>query len=138
MGFDVLSAATAAGQQLENRAIENSMVSKMIHDQAETSFCWAFAISSMLRQSIKMFFKTTGSNETTALLQLNENQFHKRLRNEMIMLPIPKTKFLNFKVPKGVDPDEFEEEIIGKQSHVLENAINRVSLYHFMSAKLSY
>jgi len=56
MGFDVLSAATTTGDQLANSDILNSMVSKLIHDQAESSFCWAFAISSMLRQSLKMFF----------------------------------------------------------------------------------
>ena len=56
MGFDVLSAATTTGYQLANSDILNSMVSKLIHDQAESSFCWAFAISSMLRQSLKMFF----------------------------------------------------------------------------------
>ena len=43
------------------------------------------------------------------------------------MLPIPKAKFFHAKVPNGVDPEDFEDEIIGKQAHVLENAINRVS-----------
>ena len=43
------------------------------------------------------------------------------------MLPIPKAKFFHAKVPNGVDPEDFEDEIIGKQTHVLENAINRVS-----------
>ena len=56
MGFDVLSAATTAGNQLEDANILNTMVSKLIHDQSESSFCWAFAISSMLRQSLKRFF----------------------------------------------------------------------------------
>lgn len=59
--------------------------------------------------------------------KLNANQFHKQLRNELIMLPIPKAKFFHAKVPAGVNPEDFEDEIIGKQTHVLENAINRVS-----------
>ena len=56
MGFDVLSAATTTGDQLANSDLLNSMVSKLIHDQAEISFYWAFTISSMLLQSLKMFF----------------------------------------------------------------------------------
>ena len=152
MGFDVLSAATTTGNQLANSDILNSMVSKLIHDQAESSFCWAFAISSMLRQSLKMFFHqawdhgtvhnrsfdlyynqspypvTVDANKNAAIAhKLNANQFHKQLRNELIMLPIPKAKFFHAKVPNGVDPEDFEDEIIGKQAHVLENAINRVS-----------
>ena len=59
--------------------------------------------------------------------RLIANKFHKQLRNELIMLPIPKAKFFHAKVPNGVDPEDFEDEIIGKQAHVLENAINRVS-----------
>jgi len=68
------------------------------------------------------------ANKNSAVAhKLNANQFHKQLRNELIMLPIPKAKFFHAKVPNGVDPEDFEDEIIGKQAHVLENAINRVS-----------
>ena len=35
----------------------NSKVSKDIHDQGESLFCWAFAISSMIRQSLKLFIR---------------------------------------------------------------------------------
>ena len=45
--------------------------------------------------------------------RLNTNQFHKQLRNELIMLPIPKTKFFRAKVSNGVDPEVREDEIIG-------------------------
>ena len=44
------------------------------------------------------------------------------------MLPIPKAKFNARKVPKGVDPADFEDEMIEKQNHVLQSAISRVSL----------
>ena len=84
----------------------------------------------MLRQSLKTFLKTRPSSSIThAVLQkIDENEFHKRLRNELIMLPIPKAKFLDRKVPTGVNPTDFEDEIIGKQAHLLNCAIDRVSL----------
>ena len=33
----------------------NSKISKNIRNQGETLFCWAFAISTMLRQSLNVF-----------------------------------------------------------------------------------
>ena len=87
----------------------------------------------MLRQSLKIFLKTLPAsfNAQPALQKIEENDFHKRLRNELIMLPIPKAKFFNRKVPTGVNPVDFEDEIIGKQAHVLDSAIDRVSLNQF-------
>ena len=71
---------------------------------------------------------TVDANKNAAIAhKLNANKFHKQLRNELIMLPIPKARFSHAKVPNGVDPEDFEDEIIGKQTHVLENATNRVS-----------
>ena len=35
----------------------NSKVSKNIRNQGETLFCWAFAISTMLRQSLNVFIE---------------------------------------------------------------------------------
>ena len=84
----------------------------------------------MLRQSLKIFLKTLPATSHTlnALKKIEENEFHKRLRNELIMLPIPKAKFFDRKVPTGVNPADFEDEIIEKQTHVLNCAIDRVSL----------
>ena len=100
----------------------------------------------MLRQSLKTFLKPrpssfaslripflssvfgTGRRSQAALQKLEENEFHKRLRNELIMLPIPKAKFFSRKVPTGVNPADFEDEIIEKQAHVLNCAIDRVSI----------
>ena len=84
----------------------------------------------MLRQSLKIFLKTLPAsfNAQPALRKIKKNGFHKRLRNELIMLPIPKAKFFDRKVPTGVNPADFEDEIIGKQAHVLQSAISRVSL----------
>ena len=83
----------------------------------------------MLRQSLKIFLKTlpTSSMVQNALQKVEENDFHKRLRNELIMLPIPKAKFFDRKVPSGVKRQDFEDEIIEKQAHVLQSAISRVS-----------
>ena len=89
----------------------------------------------MLRQSLKKFLKTLPSSFNTqpALKKMNfinelqENEFHKRLRNELIMLPIPKAKFFDRKIPTGVNREDFEDEIIGKQTHVFNCAIERVS-----------
>ena len=84
----------------------------------------------MLRHSLKIFLKSLpmSSNVLNALQKVEENDFHKRLRNELIMLPIPKAKFFDRKVPSGVNRQDFEDEIIEKQAHVLQSAISRVSL----------
>ena len=86
----------------------------------------------MLRHSLKNFLKSLpmSSNVQNALQKVEENDFHKRLRNELIMLPIPKAKFFDRKVPSGVNREDFEDEIIEKQAHVLQSAISRVSLSH--------
>ena len=68
------------------------------------------------------------SNVQNALQKVEENGFHKLLRTELIMIPIPKAKFFDRKVPSGVNRQDFEDEIIEKQAHVLQSAISRVSL----------
>ena len=84
----------------------------------------------MLRQSLKTFLQNLPSSFDTqrAWQKIEENEFHKRLRNELIMLPIPKAKFFDRKVPSGVNREDFKDEIIEKQTHVLQSAISRVSL----------
>ena len=72
------------------------------------------------------FFGGKGRSFGRQTQKLDENQFHKRLRNELIMLPIPKAKFFDRKVPSGVNREDFKMEIIEKQSHVLQCAISRV------------
>ena len=44
------------------------------------------------------------------------------------MIPIPKPKFFERKVPAGQSEDEYFAEISFRQSHVLSDAIDRVSL----------
>ena len=110
----------------------------------EGYLCWAFSISTMLRQSLKNFLKTLPVSFNTQLAlqkmnfinELQENEFHKRLRNELIMLPIPKAKFFNRKVPTGVSPAVLEDEINKQQAHFLDCAIERVSLNQSLNQKI--
>ena len=52
-----------------------------------------------------------------------------RKRNELIMIPIPKPKFFERKVPAGQSEEDYFDEIISRQAHVLQDAIDRVSFY---------
>ena len=96
----------------------NSKVSKNIRNQGETLFCWAFAISTMLRQSLKLFISSlnkTSYNTNDALRKLNSVDFHRRLRNELIMIPIPKNL-----------SNEFNQDSALYQAHYLHMAFERV------------
>ena len=95
----------------------NIQVSKNIHHQGETSFCWAFAISSMLRNSLLKYEKCN-------IIRVKANNFHKRLRNEIIMGPIPKAKYFDFK--NSTSQRKFE--ILTAQAHIVTSAIERVSV----------
>ena len=106
--------------------ILNSKVSKNIRNQGETLFCWAFAISTMLRQSLnllisklmrkhstKLMKKTFNKND--ALKKLNSVDLHRQLRNELIMIPIPKNL-----------SNEFNQNSALNQGHYLGLALERV------------
>ena len=96
----------------------NSKVSKNIRNQGENLFCWAFAISTMLRQSLNCFIENhfNSSKNNIALKKLNSIDFHRQLRNELIMIPIP--KFL---------ATDFNQESPLSQAHYLILALERVS-----------
>ena len=96
----------------------NSNVSKNIRNQGETLFCWAFATSTMLRQSLNLFIKNFINFENTneALKKLDSDDFHRQLRNELIMIPIPKML-----------SNEYNEYAPLSQGHYLEMALQRVS-----------
>ena len=76
----------------------NSNVSKGIRNVGDTYFVWAFAISTMLRQSLNLFIENFINlklaeeivKKNEALAKLNRDDFHRQLRNELIMIPIPK------------------------------------------------
>ena len=84
---------TFTNVQKMHTTLLNSKVSKNIRNQGETLFCWAFAISTMLRQSLNLFLSKLDEkllNKNDALKKLNNIDFHRQLRNELIMIPIPK------------------------------------------------
>ena len=43
------------------------------------------------------------------------------------MIPVPKPKFFERKIPVGQSEDDYLDEICARQAHVLEDAIDRVS-----------
>ena len=97
----------------------NSKVSKNIRNQGETLFCWAFAISTMLRQSLNLSIsKLNGKlfNKTDGLKKLNSVDFHRQLRNELIMVPIPKNI-----------SNEFNQDSALNQGHYIHLAFERVN-----------
>ena len=65
---------------------------KLIHSKvfsAETSFCWAFSISTTIRHSLNLFLRQKANKQSNqdekqkiveALQFLNHSDFHKRLR----------------------------------------------------------
>ena len=101
-----------------HESLINSKVSKNIRNQGETLFCWAFAISTMLRQTLNLFIgKHLDTPKTKIALKiLNSEDFHRQLRNELIMIPIP--KFLT---------TEYNEYAPLSQAHYLFLALERVS-----------
>ena len=97
----------------------NSKVSKYIRNQGETLFCWAFATSTMFRVSLNLLLKDVEhENLDEALTKLNCNDFHRQLRNELIMGPIPK-----------MFSREYNEEAPLSQGHYLDMAFERVGYW---------
>ena len=95
MTFASLSDATNESLRIFDKTqnsldlIQNSMVTKEIHNQDETSFCWAFSISTMLRQSLRNFLSSLRNQASAdpvsrpfnaAHIHLMSNEFHKKLR----------------------------------------------------------
>ena len=94
---------TFANVQKMQAVLFNSKVPKNIRNQGETLFCWASAISTMLRQSLYRFLKNFINlhNMDAALKKLYSDDFYRQLRNELIMIPIPKLPLLSndYKTP---------------------------------------
>ena len=58
-----------------------------IHDQGSENFCWAYAISTMLRASIRSAFKK--NNIKKGLEILDNPNHHKMMRKELTMNIFP-------------------------------------------------
>ena len=109
---------TFTNVQKMHTTLLNSKVSKNIRNQGETLFCWAFATSTMLRQSLNLFISNLEEkfNKNDALKKLNNIDFHRQLRNELIMIPIPKNL-----------SNEFNHDSALNQGHYLHLAFERVN-----------
>ena len=119
MNCNDLDYFTFTNIQKLHSTILNSKVSKNIRNQGETLFCWAFAISTMLRQSLNLFISKLHDdsfNKNDALKKLNSVDFHRQLRNELIMIPIPKNL-----------SNEFNQDSALNQAHYLHLAFERVN-----------
>ena len=46
------------------------------------------------------------------------------------MIPVPKPKFFDRKIPAGMSKDDYLDEIYLRQTHVLRDAIDRVSFIY--------
>ena len=49
-------------------------------------------------------------------------------RNELIMIAIPKPKFIDRKVPSNQSANAYFDEICDRQTHILRDAIDRVRM----------
>ena len=85
----------------------------------------------MLRQTLLIFVTNLSQNEPhfnfdEALNYLRETKFHKRLRDEITMIPIPKLKIKKDLCRTG-NSIWNKKWIVEKQTHILEWAIDRVN-----------
>ena len=48
------------------------------------------------------------------------------------MITLPKPKYAETAVPSGISKDEYRDEIIDMQAHVLSDAFDRVSFQEFI------
>ena len=113
-----LDYVTFTNIQKMHSTLLNSKISKNIRNQGETLFCWAFAISTMLRQSLNLFIENFVyfKQKNAALAKLNRDDFHRQLRNELIMIAIPK-----------ILSNEYNEYAPLSQGHYLDMALERVN-----------
>lgn len=87
----------------------------------------------MLRQTLRSFVNTLALKFTTDDLKaakkyLKNNEFHKRLRDEITMIPIPKLKLSKKMLVTGMAFNKLKNLAIEEQKHILEWAIDRVSI----------
>ena len=85
----------------------------------------------MLRQTLRIFVRSLiqkfpDYNVDEALKFLKETKFHKRLRDEITMIPIPKLK-IKKDLCRTKNSVWNKKWIVEKQTHILEWAIDRVN-----------
>ena len=96
------------------------------HISAESSLCWAYSSASMIRRSLKDFFKKHENDKDLGLNStqkakikkwLDENKFHSILRSQIVMNPIP----------KRVKKEETKSVRNQHETHYIKGASERVS-----------
>ena len=120
--YELISNPTRTIDQ-EPGSFENSCLSENIHEQGESSLCWAFAIATMIRSALKYFLRQNKKNMTQDVIDkvnelLQRNDFHSYLRKQIIMNPIP----------KRIKKDESAEERRSHEVHRLRSAALQVRL----------
>ena len=83
----------------------------------------------MIRQSLRTFLKSYSDATITenAMKKAMDYSFHHRIRNELIMLPIPKAKMFERKLKLDQNLELQRNKIYAQQKHCLAMALNRVS-----------
>ena len=101
MECDDIDSITFTNVQKMHAILSNSKVSNNIRSQGETLFCWTTATSIMLRRSLYHFLKKFINlyNMDAALKKLNNDDFIRQLRFELMMIPIPKLLSNEYKPP---------------------------------------
>ena len=134
---------------------------------AETSFCWAFAISSMIRHSLNYYLGQLAKEQplrfdrnilVMAIQHLNSTDFHKKLRrsfsiflnefspistiknlnrNELIMIPIPKSSFHigDFESSKFLSLIEIGPPSLAQSNDLKFFNVKRALSQNFLNAK---
>ena len=84
----------------------------------------------MLRSSLQSFIQTTqypAGFKAILISNFMKNEYHKRLRREIVMMPIPKPSLMNHKIIENQNSEHFIDQIFQKQLHNLQLALCRVS-----------
>ena len=84
----------------------------------------------MIRQSLLMFLRNLNIEDNDvkrALQRANEYSFHNQIRNELIMIPIPKAKLNKTKINFDQYTETQRNKIHALQKHCLKLAFNRVN-----------
>ena len=110
--------------------INNQMVSNNIHDQGPKAICWSYAITTMLRGSLKLFISKLDQNGLKTQIKaakdkLDHTDHHRQLRYEIVTGPIPKNISKDF-------PDLKKDERFN-QTHFLQLACERVMQFNKIS-----
>ena len=84
MNCNDLDYFTFTNIQKLHSTILNSKVSKKIHNQGETLFCWAFAISTMLRQSLNLFISNLNKSSDQGSTKYYRENIYLLAKNEEI------------------------------------------------------